>query len=77
LCYIIVQVLDPDCDQQTVIIPETMMSELSLILQLLYTGSTEGESLSGLLLTLGSLFPELRFQVVSVYMFWPRVYIFI
>jgi hypothetical protein len=46
-----------------VIIPETTVGELKLILQLLYTGSTQGESLSGLLPTLGSLFPELSFQV--------------
>ena len=45
------------------IIPEIKVGELQLILQLLYTGSTLGESLSGLLLTLGSLFPELSFQV--------------
>lgn len=59
------EVLDPDSEQQTVIIPETRTSELNLILQLLYTGSTEGESFSGLLGTLGSLFPELSFQVNS------------
>ena len=76
--------LDPDCDQQIVLIPETKVSELSLILELLYTGSTEGESLSGLLLTLGSLFPELNFQV-RVYFYhsisndtrYLRIFIFV
>ena len=76
------EVLDPDCDQQIVLIPETKVSELSLILELLYTGSTEGESLSGLLLTLGSLFPELNFQV-RVYFYhsndtrYLRIFIFV
>jgi hypothetical protein len=60
--------LDPDCEHQTVIIPETTVRELKLILQLLYTGSTQGESLSGLLPTLGSLFPELSFQVTEFHM---------
>jgi hypothetical protein len=51
-----------------VIIPETKVGELKIILQLLYTGSTQGEILSGLLPTLGSLFPELSFQVTDFHM---------